>query len=332
MRVHVETADVAERDKLSMWIDLVCAYLIQVDCHAVIDHASFHGAVAKLSLPRLDIAQIKASGQTVMRTREQISRAQEEHFILNIQRRGTSLLCQDQREVILEAGDCALYSSVRPYTLRFNSEFEQTVLILPESLLRALNRDIDSCCNTRIAADQPTNKLLLGIVDGLYNSDGKLPGPLTAIAVELLTQVLTVASDPDTHTTQRPELARHHVARIKEFALQQLSDPALSAQSIAAALRMSLSHLHRLFTDETETLMAWVWKQRLEACRRDLADSGQFALSISEIAFRWGFNDCAHFSRSFRNRYGSSPREWRHHAKLSQRHRADLSRNDGCEL
>ena len=32
--------------------------------------------------------------------------------------------------------------------------------------------------------------------------------------------------------------------------------------------------------------------------------------SLSEIAFSWGFNDASHFSRSFRERHGMSPRDW----------------------
>ena len=82
-----------------------------------------------------------------------------------------------------------------------------------------------------------------------------------------------------------------------------------SVQSIAAAIGLSLYHAHRLLNEEAETVMKWVWRQRLEACRRDLADARQSTLSISAIAFRWGFNNCSHFPRAFRARYGMSPRE-----------------------
>jgi AraC-like DNA-binding protein len=34
-------------------------------------------------------------------------------------------------------------------------------------------------------------------------------------------------------------------------------------------------------------------------------------MSICEIAFSRGFNDSAHFSRSFKDRFGVSPREFR---------------------
>jgi len=43
----------------------------------------------------------------------------------------------------------------------------------------------------------------------------------------------------------------------------------------------------------------------------DLASAAHRHLSISEICFRWGFNDAAHFSRSFGAEYGMTPREFR---------------------
>ena len=55
----------------------------------------------------------------------------------------------------------------------------------------------------------------------------------------------------------------------------------------------------------------WIRAQRLEGCRRDLARSGRTAPTIAFIAHRWGFGDATHFSRTFREAYGMSPREWR---------------------
>jgi AraC family transcriptional activator of tynA and feaB len=46
-------------------------------------------------------------------------------------------------------------------------------------------------------------------------------------------------------------------------------------------------------------------------CPRQLADQRWRGHSISDIAFGWGFNSAPHFSRSFRERYGASPREYR---------------------
>ena len=49
----------------------------------------------------------------------------------------------------------------------------------------------------------------------------------------------------------------------------------------------------------------------LERCRADLGTPALRTRSVGEIAYYWGFNDVAHFSRSFRARYAQSPREFR---------------------
>ncbi|WP_429923488.1 helix-turn-helix domain-containing protein [Agrobacterium vitis] len=35
------------------------------------------------------------------------------------------------------------------------------------------------------------------------------------------------------------------------------------------------------------------------------------SLRPSEIAFRWGFNDLSHFSKTFRHHFGVPPRDYR---------------------
>jgi AraC-like DNA-binding protein len=74
---------------------------------------------------------------------------------------------------------------------------------------------------------------------------------------------------------------------------------------------MSPSTLHRSWSGEACSISEWIWAQRLDAARRDLCDPSLRARSVSAIAFSWGFNDAAHFSRAFRARFGCSARELR---------------------
>lgn len=48
--------------------------------------------------------------------------------------------------------------------------------------------------------------------------------------------------------------------------------------------------------------------QRPDLARRELSDPLHASRSVSDIAFACGFNDAAHFSRSFRARFGCAPR------------------------
>lgn len=92
---------------------------------------------------------------------------------------------------------------------------------------------------------------------------------------------------------------------------RDLRDPALSPSRVAARLRMSPRHLRALFAAGDETVSAYILRRRLEECARELADPERRSASITEIAFGWGFNNPPLFTRSFRERFGMSPRQYR---------------------
>ena len=93
-----------------------------------------------------------------------------------------------------------------------------------------------------------------------------------------------------------------------------LADPDLDVDAVAADAGISPRYLRRLFAAENDHFGNYLKARRLERCHADLASPLHAQLGISEIAFRWGFNDAAHFSRSFRSRFGITPREHRRNA------------------
>ena len=95
------------------------------------------------------------------------------------------------------------------------------------------------------------------------------------------------------------------------YCRQHLHDAELSPQRAADHLGISLRTLHSRFRQIGQSFSRWVLEHRLEACRAALRDENQRALHISEIAYRWGFNDLSHFNKVFRARFDMSPRDWR---------------------
>ena len=100
----------------------------------------------------------------------------------------------------------------------------------------------------------------------------------------------------------------HRVAQTIE---RRLAEPELSLTDVAAANGMSVRNLQKLFETFEKTFSTYVRSRRLERCRDDLASPLLGQLSISEICYRWGFTDPAYFSRTFRDEFGVSPREFR---------------------
>ena len=111
---------------------------------------------------------------------------------------------------------------------------------------------------------------------------------------------------------KRGESMRETVrTRIQSFVQRNLHDPELTIERIAERMDCTKRYLHKVFSNEGQTLNQYIWTQRLERCRSELARADIASKSITEIAFECGFSNAAHFSRSFRSRFGEAPRAYR---------------------
>ena len=124
--------------------------------------------------------------------------------------------------------------------------------------------------------------------------------------VELLAMTLRGA-DP----APQPNFREHRRQAALQFIDRHLADPGLHVGAIAHALGCSTRTIHKLFEGEAHTVARAIWDRRLDRCRNDLIDPVLASRSITQIAHFWGFSDSQHFSRAFKNRFGSTPREYR---------------------
>ena len=312
MKMQISTDGARLPDRVAFWADLVCAHLVQVECNSVVDPTHFFGSVTKMSLPQIEIARIRAGGQIVRRTSGLLREAERGVVLINIQRSGCSRLRQSGRDALLNVGDLAIYSSDSPYELAFESDFDQTVLMFSKDTLPSLRDNLDSMGAIAVRGTDTATRFLTNLVDVVFDAGDDLRPELTNALQQTLFQSILAAT---AHLPQRgaatESLARHHLARIRQYACNNLSDPQLSVVRIANGVGLSPSHVHRLMAGEPQTLMEWVSEKRLLVCQMDLASAWSVSESISQIAFRHGFIDMSHFSRAYRRRFGMSPRESR---------------------
>ena len=130
-----------------------------------------------------------------------------------------------------------------------------------------------------------------------------------AISEFLIASVLgDVASNP-VRAASSVRIALFH--RLCQTIEAELGDPELSLGKVAKQQGLSPRNVQKLFELGKQSFGNYLRFRRLERCRGDLASPLHAHLSISEICFRWGFNDAAHFSRAFRDQYATTPRAWR---------------------
>ena len=107
-------------------------------------------------------------------------------------------------------------------------------------------------------------------------------------------------------------------------ALPSRADQGLRARAAARSASFGVAQIARASAPVAEHDAPRLRRRAVLAHRLDLDAAARRAPSatsatrrcaartISEIAFGWGFNDAAHFSRAFRARFGCSPRDVRH--------------------
>jgi acetamidase/formamidase/AraC-like DNA-binding protein len=92
---------------------------------------------------------------------------------------------------------------------------------------------------------------------------------------------------------------------------RKLDDPDLTPARVAETEGISERYMQKLFEGSGSSFTHYLRERRLQRTSAELSSPAEAHDSISEIAYRNGFNDSAHFSRAFRHRFGLSPREFR---------------------
>ena len=270
----------------------------------------FAGALATRAVGALTVSQVEGGAYRVRRQTPLHEGVKKEWLLVAIQRQGGSRLRQLGRDSALAPGDIALYSTAQPYRLEFDGAFRQTVIGFPAAPLRALCPDIDVLVGGAMSGRRPQVALLAAMADCHFDTDyGALPHQAGTHAASALSATLAgcAVTQPAGEDATRSKLSQYHLERLRRFAMSRLGDSGLSVGDVAAALNISAAHIHRLFSGQQHTFSAWLWHTRLEQCHLALANPAFGGLSISQIAFKYGFAHASHFSRAYRAQFGITP-------------------------
>jgi AraC-like DNA-binding protein len=312
LAVVLDTSSSAPQRRLAIWQDIVCDTFVGLDCRSDMDEA-FWGSVSQSRIGPASFTRVESCAQNVQRTPSRIARASEDFVLVALGNSGVGGVDQDGREAIVSAGEFVIYDTTRPYELRFDADFSQTIFQVPRKLLQQRIGAFDALTATTFPAHGPLGRL---VYDFLSNMARTLDQVDPATGARLLDQALDLVAMAFAERMQgRPaEQSFHRSAtlyRLKSYILSHLRDPELSLTRAAAAVGISPRYASELMAAGQMPFRSYLQAQRLERCKRDLADPAQAARLVGDIAFAWGFNDLAHFSRIFRQHFGASPREWR---------------------
>ena len=246
-------------------------------------------------------------------------RSAQPRWLVTLQKEGEATVSQSGRCSRVRPGDMFLLNLGEPFHIE-TGHIRTCSVYLDAGTVRRAVPDAAGMTARPIATDAGPGAIFRAMSDEMF---ALAPGMTEATAdriAEALPYTLGVALTARSGEVDAApsRLQVFHRERVRAYVMEHLHEAELDADTIARGVNLSSRYIYQLFGDERLSLMKWVWSERLERCRQDLAARMLLNRPIGSIAYEWGFSDVAHFSRAFKDRFGVTPSGYRKaHAQVS---------------
>jgi len=228
---------------------------------------------------------------------------------------GRARLRSSDGEIMLAPGDIAYGPLRTDFGMCFDTDFQQFFVKIPRSVLDSRLMSLSTTFRVgSIPGRSGFGHVFAGMLGSIAETIDKLDANQFQPVEIALTEFLATCLVSEVSTSKLRGATATQMAILNRICQQieaRLGEHELSRDSIAEAEGISPRYVQKLFENAGETFAHYLRLRRLERCRSELVNPLYAHLSITDICFRWGFNDSAHFSRAFREQYGTSPRAYR---------------------
>lgn len=240
----------------------------------------------------------------------QIEKPRDEALYLTLYNRGSLLLRSRAEDLWIETGDVVLWDPGSPGSFACSSAIHGLTISFPRPMLERRIGNIDSLYNKKARKGEPKTQLLFSHIVNLHHLADSLAGDQLDSILSSLLDLTYFCVTPSTETITSSYQERL-ISRVKAAIRERLLEEDLCPHTIAAEFQLSVRRIHSLLALSGLTFSEFVRHERLCRARDALRSASFSSMSITEIAHRFHFFDSAHFSKSFKKRYGISPKEYR---------------------
>jgi len=235
-----------------------------------------------------------------------------------VQLEGSVSVRQDGRQCKLTKGSFTFIDGVVPHSLDLEQPFHHLVVQFPKTtFMPAL---FHRAVAVHADVQDPVNQPFFQGVGAIWQAAGNLHPLQHAAALRALV-ALGQLTTPICRAAKAEDMPIRALKAI-EFIEENLGEPWLSPQAVAEAQGVSRRYLDELFASQEHSLQGWIWERRLQRAAEELSVSdhhrSKLSKNILQVALDLGFKTPSHFSRSFANRFGMSPRDFRQKSQLAR--------------
>lgn len=192
-------------------------------------------------------------------------------------------------------------------------------LIVPYSLLQARLPRLTQYCITPHDATKGNFALAWDFIMSVWFNHESLSEQNKLHYANTIIDLLVVALESEgcEMCLEEGNTKEAYLQRALQYIDDHISSPVICPDVIAENLGIKKRYLYEVFGDYEKSLGTVIREKRLERCYDALSSQCMAKLSVTEIAYRWGFTSYTHFSKVFKEKYNISPKKYRQNIQLS---------------
>jgi len=320
-RLNFDTRGFAPGDRRDAWVDNMGVFFdlsspdgarLGLGINASIDACDLAGTVFGVTT---------AEAQLFERSEQRVARDAMEHFLVQVFLQGGGTTWDGSH---IRAGDMLIIDLAQPHRM-VTTDFSNLTLVLPRELNARLSDTLVKLHACKLPKENPLVRMLADHLCSLWNTVGGLSVQDSGAALKgtIGLMDLWLPHSASSRGEAAPEVSVALGRAIARY-IDNHIDEVLSPERLVTVFRISRSQLYRIFKPH-DGVSRYVWGRRLLKSRRMLANPMFDTISVSAVAFQCGFATEPHFSRSFKERFGVSPSQFRNEARQAgiQRLRAN---------
>lgn len=273
---------------------------------------TFSGQIRNTGTDGVQISRLTVGKHVSQRLARDIRQSESPKLVVCLQISGTGTVRQDEREVVLHPGDMTVYSTTIPYELDFREEAEVIGVVVPWGSLAQAPLAAHHLSAELIAGDDPVTRAVFNSVVNIEPELLDMPiasrRRLVRNVVDLMS-TLCLANIEQRMAARAPLGKSDRLSQALSFIEDNLADPELSLDMVAARNFVSVRTLQQRASETGCGIPEWIRERRLEKCKTDLVEYPD--RSVASIAASWGMTNAAYFSQVFKQQFGVGPREYR---------------------
>ncbi len=313
MRFHYSTDDLSPDDREPSWSEVWSKLVFAVTHDDRPDPSTFRAQIDATVAGRFAVLDVDTGHRTARRTNLEVARDKKEMlYLLRPECEFHSTIgptTTNAHDFQFAPGDLGIASSEWRFDAAGSGSISFDMLLLPPEVLSPLLAGGHLTRPWVVPSGSPIGSLLGTAFDAAKANVPLLPPELGDAVLHNLCGLVALAcgASEEGQWTAQKSMRAARLERAKQYIELHLAESDLGPATTAAALGISLGHLHRLFEPTGISCAQYVRQRRLLKCWDTLCSVTGANRSVADIAFGWGFSSLATFYRAFAREFGTSP-------------------------